>query len=81
MTVFSPIALYMHPAIWYPVHGAARLPGRKEQMALGFSPLMLYKSKGGEIMSDFEIISVVVMIASLVLKAIQFGRNSRNRKK
>lgn len=50
-------------------------------MALGFSPLMLNKSKGGEIMSDFEIISVVVMIASLVLKAIQFGRNSHNKKK
>ena len=32
-------------------------------------------------MSDFEIISAVVMIASLVLKAIQFGRDSKNRKK
>ncbi len=32
-------------------------------------------------MSDFEIISVVVMIASLVLRAIQFGRDSKNRKK
>lgn len=50
-------------------------------MALGFSPLLLNKSKGGEIMSGFEIISVVVMIASLVLKAIQFGRNSKNKKK
>lgn len=50
-------------------------------MALGFSPLMHNKSKGGEIMSDFEIISVVIMIASLVLKAIQFGRNFHNRKK
>ena len=66
---------------WYNRHGAARLPGRKETMALGFSPLMLNKSKGGEIMSDFEIISVVVMIASLVLKAIQFGRNSHDKKK
>ena len=50
-------------------------------MALGFSPLTLYKSKVGEIMTDFEIISVVIMIASLVLKAIQFGRNSNNKKK
>ena len=49
-------------------------------MAFGFSPLMFNKSKGGEIMSDFEIISVVVMIASLVLKAIQFGRNLITRK-
>ena len=73
--------LTLPPHSWYNANGAARLPGRKETMALGFSPLMLNKSKGGEIMSDFEIISVVVMIASLVLKAIQFGRNSNNRKK
>ena len=33
-------------------------------MALGFSLLMLNKSKGGEIMSDFEIIYLVIMIAS-----------------
>ena len=56
------------------------LAGRK-QMALGFSPLTLYKSKGGEIMTDFEIISVVIMIASLVLKAISFGRDIGNKKK
>ena len=49
-------------------------------MALGFSPLTLNKSVGGEIMTDFEIISVVIMVASLVLKAIQFGR-SLNKKK
>ena len=49
-------------------------------MALGFSPLVLNKSEGGEIMTDFEIISVVIMVASLVLKAIQFGR-SLNKKK
>ena len=49
-------------------------------MALGFSPLMLNKSEGGEIMTDFEIISMVVMIASLVLKAISFG-SSLNKKK
>ena len=71
----------MRPAIWYPVHGAARLPGRKEKMALGFSPLMRNKSRGGEIMTDFEILYLVIMIASLVLKAIQFGRNSNNKKK
>ena len=55
-------------------------PAGRKKMALGFSPLMLNKSKGGEIMSDFEIISVVIMIASLVLKAIQFGRGSKNKK-
>ena len=49
-------------------------------MALGFSPLMLNKGKGGEIMSDFEIISAVVMIISLVLKAIKFGRDTKNKK-
>ena len=49
-------------------------------MALGFSPLTLNKSEGGEIMTDFEIISVVIMVASLVLIAIQFGR-SLNKKK
>ena len=32
-------------------------------------------------MSDFEIISVVIMIASLVLNAIKFGRDSRHKKK
>lgn len=55
-------------------------PAGRKQMALGFSPLTHNKSRGGEIMSDFEIISVVIMIASLVLKAIQFGRNSNDKK-
>ena len=50
-------------------------------MALGFSPLMLNKSKGGEIMSDFEILYLVIMIASLVLQAIQFSRSSKSKKK
>ena len=49
-------------------------------MALGFSPLNT-KVEEGEIMSDFEIISVVIMIASLVLKAIKFGRDTKNKKK
>ena len=49
-------------------------------MALGFSPLNP-KVEGGEIMSDFEIISVVIMVASLVLKAIQFGRDMNDKKK
>ena len=31
-------------------------------------------------MTDFEMLYLVIMIASLVLKAIQFGRNSRNKK-
>ena len=63
------------------IRGIMRLMAGRKQMALGFSPLMLYKSKGGEIMTDFEIISVVIMIASLVLKAISFGRDIGNKKK
>ena len=31
-------------------------------------------------MTDFEIVSVVIMIASLVLKAIQFGRGLNKKK-
>ena len=49
-------------------------------MALGFSPLNT-KVEGGEIMSDFEIISVVIMIISLVLNAIKLGRGGNNKKK
>ena len=50
-------------------------------MALGFSPLMLNRSEGGEIMSDFEIIYLVIMIASLVLTAIKFGCDLSRKKK
>ena len=32
-------------------------------------------------MTDFEIISVVILIVSLVLKAIKFGRDDNNKKK
>ena len=32
-------------------------------------------------MSDFESLYLVIMIASLVLQAIQFGRNSKSKKK
>ena len=49
-------------------------------MELGFSPLNT-KVEGGEIMSDFEIISVVILIVSLVLKAIKFGRDDNDKKK
>ena len=56
-------------------------PAGRKKMALGFSPLTLNKSKGGEIMSDFEIISVVIMIASLVLTAIKFGCDLSRKKK
>ena len=49
-------------------------------MALGFSPLNT-KVEGGEIMSDVEIISVVILIVSLVLKAIKFGRDDNDKKK
>ena len=56
-------------------------PAGRKKMALGFSPLTLNKSRGGEIMTDFEILYLVIMIASLVLNAIQLGRNSNNKKK
>ena len=49
-------------------------------MALGFSPLNT-KVEGGEIMSDFEILYLVMMIASLVLQAVQLGRSSKNKKR
>ena len=32
-------------------------------------------------MSDFEIISVVIMVISLVFKAIKFGRDDNDKKK
>ncbi len=32
-------------------------------------------------MTDFEIISVVILIVSLVLKAIKFGRDDNDKKK
>ncbi len=32
-------------------------------------------------MSDFEIVSVVIMVASLVLNAIRLGRETKNKKK
>ena len=50
-------------------------------MALGFSPLMLTRAKGGDTMSDFEIIHLVILVATLVLAAVDFGRNSNNRNK
>ena len=42
---------------------------------------MLNRSKGGEIMTDFEIFSMVAMIFSLVLRAFQLGRSFGNGKK
>ena len=61
----------------YNVNEAPGLPAGRKQMALGFSPPT--KVEGGEIMSDFEIISAVVMIISLVLKAIKFGRDTKKK--
>ena len=69
---------------WVPLcyngRGTFGLPAGRKQMALGFSPLNT-KVEGGGIMSDYEILSLVIMILSLVLKAIQFGRDSKNKKK
>ena len=62
--------------------GSATAPWREgNKMALGFSPLTLYTGKGGEIMTDFEIFSMVAMIFSLVLRAFQLGRSFGNGKK
>ena len=50
--------------LWcYNASGIFGFPAGRKQMALGFSPLNT-KVEGGEIMSDFEIISVVIMVAS-----------------
>ena len=64
----------------YNASGTFGSPAGRKQMALGFSPLNT-KVEGGEIMSDFEIISVVIMVISLVLKSIKFGRDDNNKKK
>ena len=52
---------------WVPLcyngRGTFGFPAGRKQMALGFSPLNT-KVEGGEIMSDFEIVSVVIMVAS-----------------
>ena len=45
-----------------------------------FRALPCNKSEGGEIMSDFERLYLVIMIISLVLTAIQFGRNGKDKK-
>ena len=56
------------------------LAGRKK-MALGFFTSDAYESKGGDTMTDFEIIYLVILVATLVLAAVDFGRNSNNRNK
>ena len=54
------------------------LAGRNK-MALGFSTsYTLQKCKGGGIMSDYEMLSLVCVIISLVLIAIDLGRNIGN---
>ena len=58
------------------LHSAGR-----NKMALGFAPLKLYESKGGDVMSDFEMLSLFCMILSLVLVAIELGRNIGNQNK
>ena len=51
-------------------------------MALGFSTsYTLQKCKGGGIMSDYEMLSLVCVIISLVLIAIDLGRNNGNSNK
>ena len=53
----------------------------RNKMALGFQPPMLYKSKGGGIMSDYEIIDIVTTILSLVMTAIILGCKISDKKK
>ena len=57
------------------------LAGRNK-MALGFSTsYTLQKCKGGGVMSDYEMLSLVCVIISLVLIAIDLGRNIGNSNK
>jgi hypothetical protein len=59
----------------------ASLAGRNK-MALGFSTsYTLQKCKGGGVMSDYEMLSLVCVIISLVLIAIDLGRNIGNSNK
>ena len=59
------------------LHSAGR-----NKMALGFSTsYTLQKCKGGGIMSDYEMLSLVCVIISLVLIAIDLGRNIGNSNK
>lgn len=45
-----------------------RLRQEGKKMALGFHPLL--QRKGGGIMTDFEMLSLVIMIITLVLAAL-----------
>ena len=54
---------------------------RKEKDGAWLFTSDAYESKGGDTMSDFEIIHLVILVATLVLAAVDFGRNSNNRNK
>lgn len=53
--------------------GCKALAGRK-QMALGFT---LFHTKEGGIMSDFEMISVVIMLFMLVISVMSLYKNDK----
>ena len=59
---------------------AKRLPAGRNKMALALTS-DAYESKGGDVMSDFEMLSLFCMIVSLVLVAIELGRNIGNQNK
>lgn len=42
---------------------------------------MYNESKGGEIMTDFEIVYLIVLIPSLVLQSILLGYTIKNKKR
>ena len=58
-----------------------RASSRKEKDGAWLFTSDAYESKGGDTMSDFEIIHLVILVATLVLAAVDFGRNSNNRNK
>ena len=62
----------------WPLQKGFRQEGKRWRLALTSDA---YESKGGDTMSDFEIIHLVILVATLVLAAVDFGRNSNNRNK
>lgn len=49
-------------------------PAGRKQMALGFT---LFHTKEGGIMSDFEMISVVIMLFMLVISVMSLYKNDK----
>jgi len=62
-------AIYLDPNLtlplhsWYNAHGAARLPGRKAKDGAWLLPSFL--QKGVMIMTDYEILAIVLLVITL----------------